>query len=777
MTGILAEHRLVTVTGPGGSGKTRLAIEVADRVAGRFANGVIWVDLSGVDREDLVPAAIAVAAGVRQHPRTSLMESLEAALSVRQLLVVLDNCEHLADAVADTCQRLLAGCDELWIMTTSTTALHVQGEARFPIPALAVPPTDSTFGQAGAAEAVTLFVERVSAVDPEFTMTDDTRHAIEEIVRRLDGMPLAIELAAARVPELGLGELRSGLDDRFAMLVGNIRGVPARHQSLRSAIEWSYRLLDETDQEVYRRLAVFLAPFTISAATAVCGAAARDAVIRLVQCSLLTAPIEGADGRARYRMLESVRAHAESLLNEAERASASDGLVQWALAQDFQLENPCFFTGNDFATISRIGADQDNLRQAIRWATGKAEEARLRLEIALSPWYLHRGLLTEGIEALQAALVATHTPAPELSAAAEFWLGHLCSRAVRLDEAAAHCARSVRAAEEATDPLWTALCLTGSAVPLANMGRLVEAAQNAERAETVARHANIPIGIASAMLSQAVIAYYRGDYAAGLALVAQADTMFRSNAGVMVRQIQALCHLQLGQLPEAERAALAALDLARHRDQAHSHEAMLVEVIATIALDRGEAIEAASRVGEALRHARTHGNKLTETDALLTAARTAAALGRPADAVVLLEAWRCTAQSLGLASGADDVDYEAEIRVSVQGVLSPDQLDACRTRGATMGTTAAVELACSLASPTTPQWSSAAGGGPHLSRRERELLALVAQGATDAQIAEQLFISIRTVRSHLDRIRDKTGARRRVELARLVTETTTGSAD
>src|SRR5581483_11805225 len=157
-------------------------------------------------------------------------------------------------------------------------------------------------------------------------------------------------------------------------------------------------------------------------------------------------------------------------------------------------------------------------------------------------------------------------------------------------------------------------------------------------AETVARSANIPIGIASSMLSQAVIAYYEGDYTAGLALVGQADAMLGSNAGMMVRQVQALCQLQLGRLPEAEQAALAALDLARRRDQAHSHEAMLVEVIATIALDRGQVVEAASRIGEALRHARAHGNKLTESDALLTAARIAAALGRPEEATALLEA-------------------------------------------------------------------------------------------------------------------------------------------
>ncbi len=569
VAGMLGGHRLVTVTGPGGSGKTRLAVEVAGRVSGRFADGVIWVDLSGIDRGELVPAAIAVAAGVRQHQRRSLMESLATALSVCQVLIVLDNCEHLIDVVAEACQVLLADCDELWVLATSTAALQVMGEAQFRLPALSLPRQDSSLGQVSSAEAVTLFVERVSAADPDFTMSDRSRPAVEEIVRRLDGLPLAIELAAARASVLGLGELRTGLDDRFGLLVGGTRGMPARHQSLRSAIEWSYRLLEVADQRVYRLLAVFPAPFTMSAATAVCGAAARDAVVRLVQCSLLTAPMEGADGRARYRMLESVRAHADSLLADEERAAAADGIVQWALAQDYRLHDCCFFTGQDFATISRIDADQDNLREATRWAAGHRGDAQLRLEVALGPWYVHRGLLSEGIEALQTALEACPKPEAALSAAAEFWLGYLCRRAVRLDEAVAHCVGSVRAAESADDAVWIARCLVGSVVPLANLGRLSEAAQNSEHALAIGRRAEDPMGIASATLGKAVLAYYQGEYAAGLTLAGQVEAVLGTDAGVMVRQIQALCYLELGQLPEADHAARAALDLVHGRDQAN----------------------------------------------------------------------------------------------------------------------------------------------------------------------------------------------------------------
>jgi predicted ATPase len=244
---MLARHRLVTVTGPGGSGKTRLAIEVARALVARFEDGVWLVELAQVEDPGLVPTAVAVVLGVREQPGLSLAESLAAVIGGRHVLLVLDNCEHVIDAVAELCDTLLRAGDDLRVLATSREPLEVAGEARFPLPPLSVPADETAAGFAGY-ESVALFVERAGQADPDFTLAPASGSAVGTIVQRLDGMPLAIELAAAQVDTLGLNELVAGLDDRFRVLVSGTRGVAARQASLTAAVEWSYRLLGESEQ-------------------------------------------------------------------------------------------------------------------------------------------------------------------------------------------------------------------------------------------------------------------------------------------------------------------------------------------------------------------------------------------------------------------------------------------------------------------------------------------------------------------------------------------------
>jgi predicted ATPase len=296
------------VTGPGGAGKTRLAGEVARQVAGRFEDGVWLVELAMVHAPEQVPAVVAAVLGVREQPGEPAAASLARVLARQQLLLVLDNCEHVISAAAELCAALLAASDDLRILTTSREALQVAGEARYRLGPLAVPDPDG-LANAAAAEAVALFADRARRADARFALDGQTGPEVARLVTRLDGMPLAIELAAARVEALGVSQLLDRLDDRFALLAGGDRLAPSRQQSLAAAVEWSYQLLDERERRTFRAVSVFPGPFTLEGAEAVAGDGAGPAVLRLVDCSLVVPPQAGADGRSRYVMLETLRAY------------------------------------------------------------------------------------------------------------------------------------------------------------------------------------------------------------------------------------------------------------------------------------------------------------------------------------------------------------------------------------------------------------------------------------------------------------------------------------
>ena len=330
VAGLLAEYRLVTVTGPGGVGKTRLAGQVARAVAGRFADGAWLAELAPVRDPAQVPAVVAAALGVREQPGVPAAEVLARVLARQQLLLVLDNCEHLIGAAAELCAGLLAACDDVRVLATSREPLAVAGEARYRLGPLGLPGPDDP--EAGGSEAVALFADRARQADAGFALDGRTGPVVARLVRRLDGMPLAIELAAARVEALGVTQLADRLDDRFGLLTGGDRLAPSRHQSLAAAVEWSYRLLGEDERRVFRAVSVFPGPFTLEAAEAVAGEDAGAVVLRLVDCSLLVPPREGPDGRWRYAMLETLRAYGAGLLAAAgEQDQAAAALGRWAV--------------------------------------------------------------------------------------------------------------------------------------------------------------------------------------------------------------------------------------------------------------------------------------------------------------------------------------------------------------------------------------------------------------------------------------------------------------
>ena len=391
IAGHLGQYRLVTVTGPGGAGKTRLAGEVARQVAGRFADGVWLAELAGVRDPAQVAAAVAAALGIRDLPSAAAADALARALASRQLLLVLDNCEHVIGAAAELCGRLLLGADDVRVLATSREPLQIAGEARYRLAPLTLPDPDSA-ADPGGSEAVALFADRARLADASFELDGETAPMVARLVARLDGMPLAIELAAARVEALGVAQLLDRIDDRFTLLAAGDRLAAARQRSLAATVEWSYRLLDERERRVFRAVSVFPGPFTLEGAEAVAGAGSGPAVLHLVDCSLLIPPRAGPDGRSRYAMLETLRAYGSGLLAKAGEGDAvTAALAGYALRVAEDAMTRVTDRTGEVAAARWLDAEDATTRRALDWATEHDAPGALRLAAALAWWWQVRG--------------------------------------------------------------------------------------------------------------------------------------------------------------------------------------------------------------------------------------------------------------------------------------------------------------------------------------------------------------------------------------------------
>ncbi len=394
---LLAGNRLITLSGAGGAGKTRLGVEVANQVAGDYRAGVWYVDLAPLTVADLVPVAVVRALGLPDHPGRSTMETLLRFVRDRELLVVLDNCEHLLDACAGLVVALLGAAPGLTLLATSREPIGVPGEVTWRVPSLSV-----------ADEAVELFADRARLAQPGFAVCEDNATTIAEVCARLDGMPLAIELAAARVRALSVDEILDSLHDRFRLLTGGARTAVRRQQTLRASVDWSHALLTDTERVLFRRLAAFLGGFDLAAAQAVAGTdgLARyqvlDQLSLLVDKSLVVA--ENTGGPTRYRLLETVRQYALEKLGESGEADAVRSRHRdhyTALAA--LLDAPA---GRDYdQRVEQAESEIDNLRAAFGWSRENSEtEAALALACSLQPLWLARGRIREGLAWLDAAL-------------------------------------------------------------------------------------------------------------------------------------------------------------------------------------------------------------------------------------------------------------------------------------------------------------------------------------------------------------------------------------
>jgi predicted ATPase/DNA-binding CsgD family transcriptional regulator len=768
VSALLEGYRLVTVTGPGGVGKSRLAAEVARGLAAGFADGIRLVELAAVQDPALVPGAVIAALGAQQVPGAPAIEALAAVLGRQQLLLVLDNCEHVLAAVAELCVGVLPAADDVRVLATSREPIGVAGETRYRLGPLAVPGPDATGDVAGFA-AVTLFIDRASQADRAFVMDDETGPLVRRLVARLDGMPLAIELAAARVEALGLGQLLGRLDDRLALLTSADRTAAARQRSLAATVDWSYQLLSDQDRDVFRRLAVFPGPFTLEAAGTVAGADAGLAVLRLVDCSLLAPPRPGPDGRARYVMLETLRAFGVGRLAETdgEGPDAEAALARHALAVAEQASTDLQASGSEIQAARWLEAEDAAIQHAVSWALHHDPASALRMAIAVAPWWAQTGREDAGYKLLSAA-AGQAAQDDDAWAEAQYWLGPLADG--KGDMARSHDHYTAARDALASGPPSPLLCRAraGRAESLMMLGQLREAAGEADQALAMARELGDPVGEAQALYCLAWTAMYLGDYENCLAWLEQ--NREKDPARLPGHWIRALSHaraialMETGQLAEARQECLRGLALAQAGDI--PREAEFLGALADIDLREGRADDSSAHLRDAIGlAARVTGAVFMQLNCLDMCARLCAMTGRPASAVTMWAASDARLQEFGIPYPPAMIKDRHEPLQQASRTLGTAKTRAAEERGATMGLAAAMEFAALLAAD--PQQPLRPLGLTQLSPREQELVTLVARGSTDAQIAAQLYISISTVRSHLDRIRDKTSCRRRADLTRL----------
>jgi predicted ATPase/DNA-binding CsgD family transcriptional regulator len=495
---LLSNTRLLTITGVAGVGKTRLALMVAERLVEQHVkcrDGVWVVELAGLSDPRLVAQNVASALGIRERVGRPIQDTVIEQLKPRQLVLVLDNCEHLIEGCADVVEGILRACPQVMVLATSREVLHVPGERTWRVPSMALPDAALTeVGSIASSEAVELFVARARQAAAGFAITQANAAAVSNICQRLDGIPLAIELAAAKVPALTPEQIVVRLDQRFLLLTGGSRSALARQRTLKAAIDWSYELLTDDERVLFRRLSVFAGSLDLEAAEAVCaGTGLEEPVLATLLASLvdksLVVTIAGI-GEQRYRLLESLREYARDRLNEAsEMVGIQDAFLRHFVAIAEELARLMLSEQAPTALI-RLGLEEDNLRTAIDLTVSNRPDLALRLCIAMSWYWSARSHWSEGNQTITKTLNADSGNA-ELRALA------YCRRAIISiysgDEASslALADESVAVARKAKSALALIQSLFGRGWMFALAGRIAEAHADIDEAHQVATDAGI----------------------------------------------------------------------------------------------------------------------------------------------------------------------------------------------------------------------------------------------------------------------------------------------
>jgi non-specific serine/threonine protein kinase len=554
VTRLLGATRLLTLVGAGGSGKTRLAVRVATEFLEMYDEGVWLVDLAPLAQPHLVPHAAAAAVGVREQPGQALLETLVDSLRPRQLLLVLDNCEHLIDACAQLTDALLRRCSGVQILATSRQPLGLAGETTWRVPPLRAVNPEHLPAVAGALtqyEAVRLFVDRALAVQPSFRVSNENAPAVAQICHRLDGLPLAIELAAARVNVLAPEQIAERLDDRFELLTGGNRTALPRQKTLRALVDWSYELLSDDEQRLFRRVSVFAGAWTLEPAEAIAADDTLqsnrilDVLAGLVDKSLVAAE-DQSGGRMKYRILETLREYAaEQLRLAGEEGLVRDRHLRWYLALAERAE-PELWEPDQAMWFGVLESEHDNFRAALDWSVRRSTyglqapdspsggttepgtdgeddlgEAGLRLAAALSRWWYLRGHFAEGRAYLTALLPQVPAPGPArsrgLSAAAilAFFAGDQTSLRTFAQEA-------LVVSQDCDDPHGRALALLIASMAADVEGDPVRALPLVEECLALWRNMQNRVGQAYALYTLAEIVWAQGEHERAKHLMEQA---------------------------------------------------------------------------------------------------------------------------------------------------------------------------------------------------------------------------------------------------------------
>lgn len=560
---LLAGHRLLTLTGAGGVGKTRLALRVADAVLDHYGDGAGLVELAALGDPRLVPQTVTTVLGLKEQPGKGLTETLTEYLQARHLLLVLDNAEHLLAACAQLAEAVLRRCPQVTVLVTSRERLGVPGELTYRVPSLSTPDAalDATARSLAGVESVRLFSERVQLHLPRFAVTDRNAPALANICRRLDGIALAIELAAARVRSMSVEEVNRRLDRRFDLLTGGSRTVPPRQQTLRAAIDWSYDLLSDAEKTLLCRLAVFAGGWTLEWAERVCagdGIEARailDLLASLVDKSLVI--VEERNAAARYRFLESVHEYAAERLREL----GQDALAHrrhfahfLALAEEAEPQ----FTGKDQqAWLDRIEIEHDNLRAALSRSSdpGADAEAGLRLASAFARFWLVRGYLAESRSWFSRLLSAAPPAETATRAKALNWAGVFAWKQGDYPAARESYGQSLAIRRALGDRRGVGAVLNNQGLLAYEQGDYLAARALHEESLAIDRELGDRWGIAVSLLHLGSLASAQGDYPSARALYEESLATFRAlgdrgHIANAIRSLGGLCNQQ-GDYPAA----------------------------------------------------------------------------------------------------------------------------------------------------------------------------------------------------------------------------------
>jgi predicted ATPase/DNA-binding CsgD family transcriptional regulator len=779
-----SESALVTLTGTAGCGKTRLAIHLAREFVTSFRDGVWLVDLAPLRDPSLVAHTVAAVLGVRERSGEPMLDTLVANLKPRRLLLVLDNCEHLVGAVAALAHALLRGCNGVRLLATSREPLQLDLEITWRVPSLAVPdplrmqPVPE-FDEIVQSPAVRLFVARAQAVDREFDLTTQNAQAAAEVCARLDGLPLAIELAAARTRVMSIEELRHRLDDRFQLLVGTDRGKPNRHRTLQAALDWSHQLLSPDEQILFRCLGVFVGGCQLEAIEAVCSdeRAERPDVLELLAGLVEKSLVIKADfgGVARYRQLETLRQYSQQHLRlSGAESSLQRRHAEWCVSL-VERAAPQMQTVDEAKWLGRFILELDNLRAALAWCaadtTSERTDIGLRLVDGLRDLWLDRGQHAEARRWTESMLSRSIGRSDRLYARVLHWASQLAMFESDSTQAVLRAQEALKLARE----LGYAACETHALVQLGILARdrgdLVSATSLFEEALASGKSLGDDESNWRALINLGQARQELGDLDRARDLIEASLTMAtrRGDRWGMAASLHNLGRLAAvrGELSNATGYLERSLAQWQGIESDYGRHTLL-QSLGQVLVRLGHRERAKAFLSAALRLSRLNGDRTVLARCLETTAELALPGGRAASSLRLLAAADALRDSITTPRRPSERRAYTDTLAAARARLAPDVSGRAEAEGRDMR----LEEAVAEAETIVGSRSMARAAAPSASRltyRQQQVMRLVAEGKTDRQIAAELVLSEKTVGRHLENIFARLGVSSRVAAALVAT--------